>query len=75
LIHGEEQGMKNVWPAFIWNVLRNAVIAGHCSFGVWWSYIPMKWQHWWIDDFAMLHVGDAISMEVPKPVFEEIMEM
>jgi hypothetical protein len=41
LIHGEEQDMKNVWPAFIWDVLRNGVIAGHCSIGVW-SYIPMK---------------------------------
>jgi hypothetical protein len=30
LIHGEEQNMKNVWPAFICNVLRNAVITGHC---------------------------------------------
>jgi hypothetical protein len=42
LVHGEKQDMKNVWPAFLWSVLRNDVIAGHCGIGVW-SYIPMKW--------------------------------
>jgi predicted alpha/beta hydrolase family esterase len=42
LVDGEEQDMKNVWPAFIWDALRNGVIAGHHGIGVW-SYIPTKW--------------------------------
>ena len=75
LVHGEEQDMKNVWPAFIWNVLRNGVIATHHGIGVW-SYIPMKWHHWWIDEFVMLHAGnEGISMEMPTPIFEEITEI
>ena len=75
LVHGGKQDMKNAWPAFMWYVLRNDVIACHCGIGVW-SYIPMKWRHWWIDDFVMLHAVDGgISMDVPKPIFDEIMEM
>ena len=75
LVHGGKQDMKNVWPAFMWNVLRNDVIARHRGIGVW-SYIPMKWRHWWIDDFVMLHAGDeGISMEVPTPIFKEITEI
>jgi len=75
LVHGEKQDMKNVWPAFIWKVLRNDVIATYHGIGVW-SYIPMKWHHWWIDEFVMLHAGDeGISMEIPMPIFEEITEI
>jgi hypothetical protein len=41
LVNGEKQEMKNVWPALMWDVLRNGVIAGHYGIGVW-SNIPMK---------------------------------
>jgi len=51
------------------------VIATHHGIGVW-SYIPMKWHHWWIDEFVMLHAGnEGISMEMPTPIFEEITEI
>jgi hypothetical protein len=70
--------MKNVWPAFICDVLSNAVITGHCSVDLECDGCTFQWNGniGWIDDFAMLHVGDeGISMEVPKSVFEEITEM
>lgn len=74
LVSGKKQDMKNVWPAFMWCVLRNDMILSHSGLGVW-SYVPMKWQHWWIDDFRMLHDWDErISMEAPEPVFDEIMD-
>jgi predicted GIY-YIG superfamily endonuclease len=61
-----------VWPAFVWAVLSDDMIASHCGVEVW-SYVPLKWRHWWIDDFRMLRGwGERICMEVPKPVFDEI---
>jgi hypothetical protein len=72
LVLAEKQTMNNVWPTFMWNVLSNEVIRGHFGVQVW-SYIPMKWRHWWIDDFMRLHGGnEAISMESPKAIFDEL---
>ena len=72
LVGGVKQEMNNVWPAFVWSVLRNDVIATHWGIGVW-SYVPMKWRHWWIDDLTMLRGWDGrICMELPKPIFDEI---
>ena len=72
LILAEKQTMRNVWAAFMWNMIRNELIDGHVSVQVW-SYIPMKWRHWWIDDFRSLHSGnEEISLCIPEPIFEEI---
>jgi hypothetical protein len=74
LVLAEKETMKNVWPAFMWSMIRNEVIADHVSIGVW-SYVLMRWRHWWIDDFRSMHSGhEEISLWMPKPIFEEISE-
>ena len=72
LVFAEKQTMQNVWPAMMWSTITNEEIIGHVSIGVW-SYVPMRWRHWWIDDFSSMYSGDEdISLCIPKPIFEEI---
>jgi hypothetical protein len=53
-------------------MIRNEENIDYVSIGVW-SYVPVRWRHWWIDDFKSIHRGDEdSSMCMPKPIFEEI---
>ena len=41
---------RNMWPAFMWNILQSSQIHATYECEFIWKFIPLQWRRWWIDE-------------------------
>ena len=46
-----EVNPKDVWPSFVWTVLRRDDLADRS-----WSFLPIQWRNWWLSAFSIKHL-------------------
>ena len=60
---------KNMWPAFIWNMLQSTEIQENYNSDQIWKHIPKQWRRWWMEElhsqFPAFYRNITISEPIP----------
>ena len=61
--------VSNVWPGFIWCLLKNLNVQEDYGKKVW-TFIPELWRYWWIKECKrLIPLFEDVSIRKPREIF------